>query len=179
MPTYHPQRHLNYAPPPPTPRALFFSWLPVNLGRDISISCEVYRINGLFYPWNICKFSINVDFSICRPLNVLQTQCSFSSLEIHLIFFKISCDFENFLWTKFVGSQGKYQPGHCISFKWPEKNIFKVVLAFQLMEPAQPKGTLTKSNVSVSNWRSKITHFQDDKKIPLTLFKISETDYHN
>ena len=31
-------------------------------------------------------------------------------LDIYLIFFKISCDFENFLRTKFVGLPGKYQP---------------------------------------------------------------------
>ena len=42
-------------------RAVFISWLPVNRGRDINISCEVKRINGLFYPCNICKFSVIVD----------------------------------------------------------------------------------------------------------------------
>ena len=40
--------------------------------------------------------------------------------DIYLIFFKISCDFENFLRTNSVGSQGKYQPAKeslCIT-KW-------------------------------------------------------------
>ena len=27
-----------------------FSWIPVNRGLDVNISCEVLRINGLFYP---------------------------------------------------------------------------------------------------------------------------------
>ena len=31
-------------------RVVFFSWIPVNRGLDVNISCEVLRINGLFYP---------------------------------------------------------------------------------------------------------------------------------
>ena len=49
---------------------VFFSWIPVNSGRVSNISCEVWRINILFYPQNVYRFSRIVDISYLWTLEL-------------------------------------------------------------------------------------------------------------
>ena len=80
------------------------------------LSSPIFTYLHLFssiFTYYFETYPISVDwqtFSYSRALNELYRQYPYNSLIIWLISLKISCDSENFLQIKFVGSRGKSQP---------------------------------------------------------------------